>query len=58
MLSASPGEIYERVKESDRPLLKGNMNTDYIAGLMEKREGCYRRRRTKKWRQADGKSQK
>ena len=42
MLSASPGEIYERVKESDRPLLKGNMNTDYIAGLMEKREGCYK----------------
>lgn len=42
MLSASPGEVYERVKESDRPLLKGNMNTDYIAGLMEKREGCYK----------------
>ena len=32
----------ERVKSSsDRPLLNGNMNVEYIAGLMEKRRAIY-----------------
>lgn len=37
-LSAAPETVYGRVKNShDRPLLEGNMNVDYIAGLMERR---------------------
>jgi len=41
-LSAKPETIYERVKDStDRPILNGNMNVEYIAGLMEKRRALY-----------------
>ena len=37
-LSATPETIYERVRYStNRPLLNGNMNVEYIASLMEKR---------------------
>ena len=37
-----PETIYERVRYStNRPLLKGNMNVEYIAGLMEKRRALY-----------------
>lgn len=37
-LSATPETIYERVKNStNRPLLNGNMNVEYISSLMEKR---------------------
>ncbi|MBQ1311163.1 MAG: shikimate kinase [Blautia sp.] len=42
-LTASPGTIYERVKNSSsRPLLAGNMNVEYISGLMAEREEKYR----------------
>ena len=42
LLTASPEEIYERVKNStDRPILNGNMNVKYIAQLMEKRREKY-----------------
>lgn len=42
LLNAAPDTIYERVKDSnDRPLLNGNMNVEYIAGLMEKRRDKY-----------------
>ncbi len=41
-LSATPETIYERVRYSNnRPLLKGNMNVEYIAQLMERRKGAY-----------------
>lgn len=41
-LSATPETIYERVKDNDdRPILRGNMNVEYIAGLMEKRRALY-----------------
>lgn len=41
-LKAKPETIYERVKHStDRPILNGHMNVDYIAGLMEKRRELY-----------------
>lgn len=41
-LSAKPETIYERVKDStDRPILNGNMNVEYIAELMEKRRALY-----------------
>ena len=41
-LSATPETIYERVKNStDRPILNGHMNVEYIAGLMEKRRALY-----------------
>lgn len=41
-LSATPETIYERVKDStDRPILNGNMNVEYIAELMEKRRALY-----------------
>lgn len=41
-LSASPETVYERVKDSkDRPVLNGNMNVEYIAGLQEKRRAMY-----------------
>lgn len=41
-LCATPETIYERVKDSkDRPILNGNMNVEYIAGLMEKRRALY-----------------
>ena len=36
--SATPETIYKRVRHStNRPLLNGNMNVEYIASLMEKR---------------------
>ena len=42
LLKASPETIFERVKNStDRPLLNGRMNVDYIAELMEKRRALY-----------------
>ena len=42
LLTATPETIYERVKDStDRPILKGNMNVDYIRELMEKRKDRY-----------------
>ncbi len=41
-LSATPETIYKRVRYStNRPLLNGNMNVEYIAGLMEKRRALY-----------------
>lgn len=41
-LSATPETIYKRVRHStNRPLLKGNMNVEYIAELMEKRRSLY-----------------
>ncbi len=37
-LSAQPETIFDRVRHStNRPLLNGNMNVEYIASLMEKR---------------------
>lgn len=42
LLTATPETIYNRVKHSkDRPLLNGNMNVEYISGLMEKRRPRY-----------------
>ena len=42
LLTASPETIYDRVKHStDRPILNGNMNVEYIAGLMETRRPKY-----------------
>lgn len=42
LLTASPQTIYERVKNStDRPVLNGNMNVEYISSLMEKRRARY-----------------
>ena len=41
-LSAKPETIYERVKNStNRPLLNGNMNVEYITQLMNKRLPLY-----------------
>ena len=41
-LTAEPETILERVKHStDRPVLNGNMNVEYITALMEKRHDCY-----------------
>lgn len=41
-LSASAETIYERVKDStERPILNGNMNVEYIRELMEKRQDKY-----------------
>ena len=41
-LTAKPETILERVKHStNRPVLNGHMNVEYIAELMEKRRGCY-----------------
>lgn len=41
-LSATPETIYERVRYStNRPLLNGNMNVEYIAQLMERRRETY-----------------
>lgn len=43
-LKATPETIYERVKNStDRPILNGHMNVEYIAQLMEKRRTLYER---------------
>lgn len=42
LLKAKPETIYERVKDStERPLLNGNMNVDYIRGLMDARQPRY-----------------
>lgn len=42
LLTAKPETILERVKNStNRPILNGNMNVEYISGLMEKRRACY-----------------
>lgn len=42
LLTASPETIYERVKDStERPILNGHMNVEYIASLMEKRRERY-----------------
>ena len=42
LLTASPETIFDRVKHSkDRPILNGNMNVEYIAGLMETRRPKY-----------------
>lgn len=42
-LDATPETIYERVKDStDRPILNGHMNVEYIEELMEKRRGFYK----------------
>ena len=41
-LRATPETIYERVKDStNRPILNGNMNVEYIRKLMEKRRTRY-----------------
>lgn len=41
-LTATPKTILERVRENqDRPILKGNMNVEFIAGLMEQRREKY-----------------
>lgn len=41
-LKATPQTIYERVKNStDRPILNGHMNIEYISELMEKRRKRY-----------------
>lgn len=41
-LQASPRTVYERVKgSSNRPILNGHMNVEYIAQLMEKRRSLY-----------------
>lgn len=42
LLTGNPITIYHRVKNNpNRPLLNGNMNVPYIAGLMEKRRSAY-----------------
>jgi len=42
LLTAKPETILDRVKHStNRPVLNGNMNVEYIAELMEKRRTCY-----------------
>ncbi len=42
LLKATPESIYERVKDStDRPLLNGNMNVEYIEKLMNERMPVY-----------------
>ena len=42
LLTASPEVILERVKDNDdRPLLRGNMNVEYISNLMEVRRPKY-----------------
>ena len=44
LLLAEPETVYKRVRYGkNRPLLNGNMNVEYIAALMEKREELYRR---------------
>lgn len=43
LLSAAPETIYSRVCHSTkRPILNGNMNVEFIAGLMAKRDPAYR----------------
>jgi len=41
-LTAEPATILERVKHStNRPVLNGHMNVEYITELMERRRECY-----------------
>lgn len=43
LLTASAETIYERVKDStNRPVLNGHMNVEYIQGLMDKRSERYK----------------
>lgn len=47
LLTAEPETIYERVRYStNRPLLNGNMNVEYIRELMDKRRPFYERAAT------------
>lgn len=42
LLTAAPETVYERVKDStNRPILNGNMNVEYISSLMERRRERY-----------------
>lgn len=42
LLTAQPETILARVKNStNRPVLNGNMNVEYITALMERRKACY-----------------
>ena len=42
LLTATPQTVYERVKDStNRPILNGNMNVEYIEELMNKRRNRY-----------------
>ncbi len=42
LLDATPETIYERVCDStDRPVLNGNMNVEYITDLMDRRRPAY-----------------
>ena len=42
LLTATPETVYNRVKHStNRPVLNGNMNVEFIAQLMEKRREAY-----------------
>lgn len=42
LLNATPQTIYERVKNgTNRPILNGNMNVEYIAKLMSQRSAAY-----------------
>lgn len=42
LLTATPQTIYERVKDNtNRPLLNGNMNADYIENMLNKRRERY-----------------
>lgn len=42
LLDATAATIYERVRYStNRPVLNGNMNIEYISSLMEKRRAAY-----------------
>jgi shikimate kinase len=42
LLTATPQTIYDRVHTStQRPILNGNMNVEYIAGLLEARQEKY-----------------
>lgn len=44
LLTASPETILERVRYSDeRPILNGNMNVEFIKGLIDKRAAYYKR---------------
>lgn len=42
LLTARPETIWSRIKDNtDRPLLNGNMNVEYIKGMMEQRREKY-----------------
>lgn len=47
LLTAKPETIFERVRHStNRPILNGNMNVEFISGLMEKRRPFYEKAAT------------